>query len=236
LDAKEDQYLLQKVTINLEKLTSPAVVSQTEIKIARAQLDLESAEKNLKTVIAGPPIEYYKEQLDEANQAYKDAVDRLKNAKNPGSQMVTAVENALLRVEEAQIDLDNAIAYVVPVEDILRAETEVNLAKNNLALQETLLAYLLGMPLESIENPVVGPELVAIKNAQWDLLAAQRSLELDDLYSPLDGIITNIFVVPGSSVSNTTPIMTVTNDSSMVLRFYLDESDLEYVSINDSSH
>jgi len=234
LENEETQLLLQKAIINLDKLTSSKIVSQTEIKILQAQEILDSAEKNLEIVIAGPVIEYYDEQLESATETYYSTLSKLNSLKNPPARIYDALENSRLAMEEAQLDLEIALAYVVPLEDIQRAQAEVNVAAANLDVERALLAYLSGSQIEGQKEFPVSKELIEIKEAEWQVLEAQQSLANTILTSPIEGFVTSINTVVGESVSSNTPIITITNPDVTELRFYLDESDLGGLSIGDT--
>ncbi|MAT42655.1 MAG: hypothetical protein CL609_09960 [Anaerolineaceae bacterium] len=234
LEDKEKQILLQKAIINLEELTAQSNISQTEIDVFEAFQSLEEAESNLNLVIAGPDIDYYRQQLNLANEAYQEAVAKLEKVKSPSVQMYTAVENARLLVEQTQLDLDNALSYIVPEEDIQRALAEVNLAKTNYLTQKTLLDYLQGLPIETMENPFYSASLIEIINAEKYLEVSKQNLNETVLISPMTGTITSINSQVGTSITSNTSIMTITNTDDYTLRFYVDESELATISLNDA--
>ena len=234
LDDQEKQILLQKAIINLEKLTAPSKIAQTEINVFKTFQILDEAENHLNHVIAGPDIDYYEQQLSSANEAYLEAVAKLNKFKSPSIQMYTAVENAKLLVEQAQLDLDNALAYIVPEEDIQRALAEVNLAKTNFLAQKTLLDYLQGIPIETMENPFYSASLIEIINAEKYLEVSKQNLSETVLISPITGTITAINSQVGTSITSNTSIMTITNTDDYTLRFYVDESELATISLNDA--
>lgn len=234
LNDQEKQILLQKAIINLEKLTAQSTISQTEINVFKAFQSLDEAESHLNHVIAGPDIDYYKQQLNSANETYQGAVAKLNKVKSPSIQMYTAVENAKLLVEQTQLDLDNALAYVVPEEDIKRALAEVNLAKTNYLAQKTLLDYLHGIPIETMETPFFSADLIEIMNAEKDVEVSKQNLRETVLISPMTGTITAIHRHVGTSITNNTSIMTITNTDSYTLRFFVDESEFSTMSLDDA--
>lgn len=232
LDDQEKQLLLQKSTINLEKLTSASAVSQIEMRIYQAEETLLAAEKNLEDVLAGPPVEYYDAQLAEATDTYYDTL--AKYTRQPSARLAEALEKAKLAFDQAQLDLDYALAYIVPQEDIDRAQAEIDLATANLNAEKTLLAYLSGTPLDAIENSSVSRELIEIKAAEWQVLQAQQAVEAAILTAPLDGIVTKISAVVGETVSTNAPVLTISNPEQYNLHLYLDQSELGALTVNDA--
>lgn len=234
LNDSAEQLTIQKALLNLEKVASASVLAQNEIDIYQAKETLMSAEENLAFVLAGPPIEYYESQLAAATDAYFGLLARISKLKSPSAQLAKSLENAKLAYEQAQIDLDNARAYIVPPEDILRSQAEVNLAAANVQVAESLFAYLSGTPLEAIENLSVSQDLIAVKQAEWQVLTAQQALDATRLTTPIDGTVTRVNALVGESITSNTPILTITNPQETILHVWIDESELGALSIGDS--
>ncbi len=233
LDTENQELLYQKALLNWEKLASPSELAKTYLLISQTRLKLEAAQKNLEIVIAGPSIEYYEEQVSEAYAAYQDALDKIAKLKNPGPQLFIAADNALAEIATAEETLALAKAYVVPQEDIKRAQAEVSLLENTLLALETLTQYLTGSSLSEMSNPVISESLITLINAENDLVKTQTALEQSQLTSPIDGLITKVYSSAGASVSTNNAVAEVTAASQYQVHFYLDQSDFAYVSVGD---
>lgn len=234
LNDQEKQLALQKSVINLEKMTSPSAISQIEIGVYQVQEALLAAETNLENVLAGPPIEYYDQQLADATETYYDTLAKYNKLKT--AKLADALEKAKLAFDQAQLDLDYALAYIVPEEDIARAQAEVDLAAANLNVQKTILAYLSGTPLETIENGSVSQDLIEIKAAEWQFLEAQQALNDTKLIAPVAGTVTKINAVIGETVTANTPVLTISNPDQVNMHIFVDETAAGTLSIDDSVH
>ena len=188
---------------------------------------------NLETVIAGPAIEYYLDQLDSATKNYYSTLERINNLKNPPTRLFQALENAKIAMDQAQLDLDYALTYVVPEEDIQRAQAEVNLASANLDVETSLLSYISGNSEHDIESLSISDELIDIKQAEWQVMEAQQALSNTKLTTPIAGFVSNINIVTGESINSNTAVMTINNPEEIALRFYLDESEYSGLSVGD---
>lgn len=111
--------------------------------------------------------------------------------------------------------------------DITSARAQYDLAVANLQEAKWYLAALQG---EEIPDEATGTSLTAFLQAKLDLEQAQQTLELMQIIAPFDGTITTLDVSLGDSV-DTGAVITVSDDSSALLDFYLDESDYANVGV-----
>ena len=124
----------------------------------------------------------------------------------------TKVLNAQAALEEAQTGPD---------------ETEVQAAQVQVLQYEIALAQVLA-------DQASGPELagLTLEQAQLNLEAAQRALEMLALVAPIDGIVTVLDAQVGQIVG-TSPIVTLSNLDQPLVELYLDETDLDKIAVGN---
>lgn len=76
---------------------------------------------------------------------------------------------------------------------------------------------------------------VAQDNAYEGVLAAQKALYDATIFSPIDGIITNVNVIPGQVVTAADVIAHVANFSQIIFKSDVDESDIPKVSLGQDA-
>jgi len=135
-----------------------------------------------------------------------------------------ATEEAL---EEAEIDI-----FSPPTQaDIALARA--NVVDTNLQVQEAqlYLDILKGSTDSEITIPTTGgAKITQLAQARLSLDSAQLALDNAMLVAPISGTVTNLNARVGQSVG-TSPIMTISTLDQLIFHFYLEESDLSYISV-----
>ena len=179
-------------------------------------------------------------QLDDTNQelAFNTAQANLDALFTPESLALYRADmvNAQLAYDEALLKLD-ALETIDEGEE-LPAETDIVLAQARLAQTELDLADASSV-LEIIES---GPEALvsALSAADGTSLAklrqvylasenAHQALENTRLLAPFSGTVVSLKVTPGQ-FANTSPVITLATLDEMLVKFYIDETDLPGVS------
>ena len=179
-------------------------------------------------------------QLDDTAQqlAFNTAQANLDALFTPESLALYRADmvNAQLAYDEALLKLD-ALETIDEGEE-LPAETDIVLAQARLAQTELDLADASSV-LEIIES---GPEALvsALSAADGTSLAklrqvylasenAHQALENTRLLAPFSGTVVSLKVTPGQ-FANTSPVITLATLDEMLVKFYIDETDLPGVS------
>jgi len=232
LDANQVELSLIEAELVWEQVSSPAAIADAEQALYQAEVDLEQARKELLILNAGPYIPTYQTLYDLAVEAYQDALQKMRAAKRP-QRWTRVVEQAEEAVAAALEELIWVQTYQAPEEAMARTTLKVDLASASLSDQETLAAILQGTPLADIENSAIGPAVIALQNASISLQTAQDALAKTVLFAPFDGTVTAIHADEDETLASGTPVLTLTTVDQLKLHFYLDESDIAWVSIGD---
>jgi len=232
LDSDLVELSVIEAELGWEQVNSPAAIAEAEQALFQAEVSLEEAQKELLILNAGPYIPTYQTKYDLAAAALQDALEKMRAAKRPG-RFAVAVEKAEEAVEAALEELIWAQTYQAPEADLARTMLKANLASAHLRDQETLVSILSGTPLPDIENSAIGPAVIALQNATLSLQAAKDALAKTELTAPIDGTVSALFVDENETITSDTPILTLTTTDQLKLHFYLEESDIAWVSIGD---
>jgi len=88
---------------------------------------------------------------------------------------------------------------------------------------------------DRLPEALVATEGTALFELKLDYLAyenARMVLENTHLVAPFDGVVGNLNLVPGQSVS-TSPVLTLTSMDELLVKFYMDETDLSGLSVGN---
>ncbi len=227
---------------DFDALFTPNGLLQAEGDVAQAQIAVDDAETALEYLIS-PLVYYYEVKVAEA----QSALDALKADSTSAQQAITDAENNLQRMEN---NLKNAqtiyIEEYVPVTftyswvDAITRETitstvppsdsDVILARANLEsarvlLQDAETAFeIIKAGRERLTESLAafGPQVARIEQLR---LAAESAR----LVAPFDGTITSLNVIVGQTVG-TSPVLSLATTQNLLVRFYLDETDVEKAS------
>jgi RND family efflux transporter MFP subunit len=233
LDTNQVELTLTEAELVWDQVSSPAAIADAEQALYQAEVDLEQARKELLILNAGPYIPTYQTRYDLAVEAYQDALQKMRTAKRP-QRWTRVVEQAEEAVAAALEELIWVQTYQAPEVAMARTMLKVDLASANLNDQETLAAILHGTPLPDIENSAIGPAVIALQNASISLQTAQDALAKTELFAPFDGTVTAIHADENETLASGAPVITLTTVDQLKLHFYLDESDIAWVSIGDA--
>lgn len=227
---------------DLDALFTPNGILQAEGDVAQAQVAVDDAETALEYLIS-PLVYYYEVKVAEA----QSALDALKADASSTKEAITDAENNLQRMEN---NLKNAqTVYVeeyVPVTftyswvDAITRETvtstvppsdgDVILARANLESARVLLQDaqtaldIVKAGRASLTEPLAafGPQVARIEQLRLEVESAR-------LVAPFDGTITSLNVIEGQTVG-TAPILSLATTQNLLVRFYLDETDVDKAS------
>ena len=179
-------------------------------------------------------------QLDDTVQqlAYNTAQANL-------DALFTSESLALYRADvvNAQLANDEALLKLEALETIdegeeLPAETDLVLARARLAQTELDLADATSVleiiesgpdALESTLGAADGTALAKLRQVYLAYENARQALENTRLLAPFSGTVVSLKLTPGQSV-NTSPVITLATLDEMLVKFYIDETDLPGVS------
>ncbi|RJP49718.1 MAG: HlyD family efflux transporter periplasmic adaptor subunit [Anaerolineaceae bacterium] len=222
---------------DFQALFSPQGLAQAELAVSDAEIVLTAAENDWINLI-GEEAWYWEGQLAQA-QAELDAL--LQNPSAPSEQ----IADAQSRVDVAQgwliywqqlhtdelettykvIDFKTKkvtkfhyVYYEVTDQELMTACTALELARVSLLDAQSALEIVQAGP-EALTAPLaaLGPQMARIEKAR-------QAVERTRLVAPFDGTVTSLNGTLGQNVGSS-PVVTLSTDQLMV-RFYLDESDL----------
>lgn len=223
---------------DFQALFSPEGVARAELALSDVQIALTEAENGLINFI-GLKAWYWEEQLTQA----EDTLAKLNQDPNATTeQKVQAQQQVevargwrdywqelnLEKLSQKYKIYENPTKKKGPYQIIYYEVTdqELALARANLesarvALQDAQIA---------LEIVKAGPDAltapIAALGPQMDMLEqARQTMESTRLTTPINGTVTSLNAAPGQNVG-TAPIMTVSTTDPLLVRFYLDESDL----------
>jgi len=224
---------------DFQAIFTSAGIALTEGKVAEAEAALASAKATLIYLIS-PNVYYYENKLAEA----KAALDAL-NADPAATEEAKAdaqdnVRYAEINLEAAQVqyldeycpiyfpytyvdsDTGAEILGIFPpaATTVAIARADVETALLDLEDAQTALEIALIGPSALTEAiPAIGPQTSRLEQAR-------QALENTRITAPFDGAIVSIDAVLGQSVG-TTPILSLATTQELLVRFYLDETDVD---------
>ena len=127
----------------------------------------------------------------------------------------------------AQTRMDYFLGLIyIDESDMALARAELESARVNLQDAQAALDIIKAGP-DALNAPVaaLGTEMAKLEKARL-------SVENTRLVAPFDGKLTSLDIVEGQSVG-TSPIMTIATTEKLLVRFYLDETDLDKVAVGN---
>jgi RND family efflux transporter MFP subunit len=231
---------------DFQGLFSPQSVAQAELTVSDAKIAQTAAENDVINLI-GEEAWYWEGQLEQAKVALEALLQ------NP-SATAEQIEEAQKRVEVAQgwwiywqqfhmdelettykiIDFKTKkvtkfhyVYYDVTDQELLSARTALELARVSLQDAQTALEIVQAGP-DALTAPlaVLGPQMARLEQAR-------QAVARTRLTTPINGTVTSLIASLGQNV-DTAPIMTVSTTDPLLVRFYLDESDLTKAVVGNS--
>lgn len=250
-DAVESAEVLARLEENIQAeadfqaLFTPLGVMQAEGEVSRAYIALDDAIDALMYLIS-PQVYHYELKLAEAQSLFA-ALD------SDSSASQEAVDEAGKNLERAENNLKYAqslyINEYVPAtfsytwideetgesvtEAIPPSPADVTLARANLESARMLVRD----AEAALEIVKAGPEtltkpLAALGPQMAKLEQARLAVESTRLTAPFDGTVTSLNAVVGQTVG-TSPILSLTTTQDLLVRFYLDETDVDKVAVGN---
>ena len=250
-DSVQSQQVLARLEENIQAeadfqaLFTPLGVAQAEGAVAEAQIALDAAPETLMYLIS-PDVYYYEVKLAEAQL-------RLDGLNADPAATDAATEEAQKNLESVELNLTTAqaryineylpayftytwmdeetketVTTIIPptVSDITLARTNVESAKLILQDAQSALEIVEAGP-EALTAPVtaLGPQMAKLEQARLAVEATRLSAPFDGTVIGLDGII-------GQTVG-TSQFMTIATTEKLIVRFYLDETDIDKVAVGN---
>lgn len=198
---------------DFQALFSAEGLAQANLAVANAESTLEDATNTL-IYLYGTDAWYWDGQLIQAEAAL--------NALDAGATQ-SQKDEAQKMVDTARARLDYYLALRnIPAEDMAQAHADHESAKSALADAQAALEIVKAGP-EALSAPIVAQGTETARLEQTRL-----TLENTRLVAPFDGSVIALNVVEGQTVG-TSPVMTVATTHDLLVRFYLDETDVSKV-------
>lgn len=250
-DGVETAQVLARLEENLQAeadfqaLFTPLGVAQAEGARAEAQIALDDAPDYLMYLIS-PDVYYYEVKLAEAqllldnlnadttaaDAARADAEKNLERVKNYLTAAQSRYINEYLPTNftYAWVDEETGedVTQVIPPSpaDITLARTNIESAKVILQDAQAALEIVKAGP-EALTAPVtaLGPQMAKLEQVR-------EAVEATRLNAPFDGTVVSLDAIIGQTVG-TSPIMTIATTEKLMVRFYLDETDIDKVAVGN---
>jgi RND family efflux transporter MFP subunit len=251
-DSVQSQQVLARLEENIQAeadfqaLFTPLGVAQAEGAVAEAQIALDAMLPETLMYLISPDVYYYEVKLAEA-QSELDSLNADPAATDAAREEAqTNLERVELNLQGAQsryineylpeyftytwVDEETGeeVTAIIPptVSDITLARTNVESAKLILQDAQSALEIVKAGP-EALTAPVtaLGPQMAKLEQARLAVEATRLSAPFDGTVIGLDGII-------GQTVG-TSKFMTIATTEKLIVRFYLDETDIDKVAVGN---
>ncbi|MFZ5883824.1 MAG: efflux RND transporter periplasmic adaptor subunit [Chloroflexota bacterium] len=240
LEAAQREYL---------ELTSPTAIIAAKQQVAVAEDELEAARSTLAWLIS-PSVLTWEERVTAAETALQKA----KDANAPADEIQKLEQE--LKFAQANLTYARNAYYDYLLENFVETETiqtrsgevtvivkdengdpiinypseqDIALARYTYELAQARLQearwYLAALQGEEIPENASGAKLAALEKARLNLEDARLALESTRLTAPFDGTVTSLNAVVGQTVG-TSPILSLETMHDLLVRFYLDETDV----------
>lgn len=214
---------------DFDALFTDAGLAQAELAAINAQEALDDATNDLKYLM-GANAYYWDLQLAQAEETLSTlnadpaASAEQKTAAQAAVDQATSKRDYFL--EQNIKYLADAGLYFVDGSDIALYRSNLENAKILLADAQSALEIVQGGP-SALQSPLTtsGPEMARLEQARLNV-------ENSRLVSPFDGVVTRLDAVVGQSVGSA-PILTVATTNQLLVRFYLDETDLGKANVSN---
>lgn len=255
LDDVGSQLDFAQAEANLNWLFSPAGVAEYQIDMADAQDAYEAAVVDLQYYIS-PDVYYWEAELVKGQQVLNELNANTNSVDTAVADAEKAVERAMVNLKAAQSRYDfeyvpamftytwideetrDEVVEVVPPSstDIMRVRAAVE--QTRLALEDAQLALEIVQngdraALEQSLSAADGTALAKIKAAYLDYENSRVALNNTRLIAPFDGSVTGLNIVKGQTVG-TSPVVTLMTTDRLLVRFYLDETDVNKAAVGMS--
>jgi HlyD family secretion protein len=214
---------------DFKALFTDAGLAQAELAAINAQEALDDATNDLKYLL-GANAYYWDLQLAQAEETLSTlnadpaASAEQKSAAQAAVDQATAKRDYFL--DQNIKYLADAGLYFVDGSDIALYRSNLENAKILLADAQSALEIVKSGP-SALQSPLTtsGPEMARLEQARLNV-------ENSRLISPFDGVVTRLDAVVGQSIGSA-PILTVATTNQLLVRFYLDETDLGKANVSN---
>lgn len=248
LDDASEQNSFTQAEANLNSLFSPAGIAEYQIAMANAQNAYDTSLTNLQYYIS-PDVYYWEAKVIESQQAL-DALKADPNATEvsitDGQKTAERVENELKAAQTRYINeyIPATFTYTWVDEETRTELTEIippsqtdiilasaTLEQNKLALEDAKTALEIAQSGDpnALKESFTAADGTALAKLNGTYLAyenARIALENTRLVAPFDGSVMDINIVKGQTVG-TSPVITIVTTDQLLVRFYLDETDID---------
>jgi len=244
LDNAAQQTSFIQAEANLKSIFSASGVAKYQLKLSEAQLAYDKAQGELNAYV---PDNSYENEIAILNHSVLLAQNEVEAAEYnyslyfyvPDTDIYKA--KALAELADAKIKLEKLLSELAyyELEPVDSGETKVmanlEIASARLNEAQTALEIVQSGDTDRLPEALVATEGTALFELKLDYLAyenARMVLENTHLVAPFDGVVGNLNLVPGQSVS-TSPVLTLTSMDELLVKFYMDETDLSGLSVGN---
>ena len=244
LENSTQQIAFIQAEANLKALFSPTGIATYQLEVVNAETAYNDALGRSYTVgysigdendiaILQSSVIYAQENVLNAEEKYNIFAGRPDDDVNKAK--------ALAVLADARIQLDYAIANLNYTSskpsalDVKEIQANLDLAKAQLNEAQIALEIVQSGDPASLEQLLTATDGTALAKLKLEYLAyenARIALENTNLIAPFDGVVVNLDLVPGQSVSSS-PVLTLTSLDNLLVKFYMDETDLAGLSVGN---
>lgn len=202
---------------DFQALFSAQGLAQAQLAVANAESALEDATNSV-IYLVGSNAWYWEGQLNQAEAA----LNALEAAATSSQR-----EDAKKTVDEARARMDYFLGLRnIPDVDITLARAEYESAKVALLDARAALEIVRAGP-EVLTAPII-----ALGTETAKLEQARLAVENTQLVAPFEGSVVALDIVKGQTVG-TSPVMTIATTDRLLVRFYLDETDIDKATLGN---
>ena len=207
---------------DFQALFSAEGLAQANLAVSNAQVALEDATLDLKYVL-GPDAYYWDAQLKNAEAALASLNADANASADQKAEVQKVIEQARLKYEYfLELNIRALAATKVYVTD-----ADITLARANLeSAKVTLLDAQAALEIIQTGPAALTAPIAALGIETAKLEQARLAVENTRLVAPFDGSVVALDVVQGQTVG-TSPVMTLATTDQLLVRFYLDETDID---------
>lgn len=237
LENKTQQIAFQQAEANVNSLFTPAGIANFEIDVVNAQTAYNVALGYVRSIdeVIGTSdyLTILKADVIKAQSNLEEAEEKLTQYIELPDDDVKKVQ-AYADIAQARMDLDTAkfvLAYYENPPDSTTSATykaDLEIAKSQLDDAKLALSIVQTGDKEALEQSLAavdGTSLAKLKSIYLAYENARTNLENTFLVAPFDGVVINVDIVPGQSVSSS-PVLTLASMDSLQVKFFMDETDL----------
>jgi len=231
---------------NLNALFSPGGIAEYQLDVVNAEIAYNDALGMTYSIGYSigdeDDLAILRSAVYTAEETVADAEERFLNFEGyPDDDPDKA--KALAALATARINLDYAkanLAYYESTPSELDAQTynaDLDIAKTQLSEAQTALELVQSGDTAALEKSLVatdGSALAKLKLVYLDYENARISLDETRLIAPYDGVVVNLDLVPGQVVG-TSSVLTLTSMADLLVKFYMDETDLTSVAVGNKT-